>query len=364
MKRITNYKDVLVLTTSSIEGYKILEYNKPISSHVVAGTNMFSEFLGGLSDVFGGRSNEFQNQLSSIYKESITKLQQEAFRLGCNCIIGLKVDIDEISGKGKSMFMITAIGTAIIIENISTIEIKTTKTLSSDELNNLLNKEKIIIELKENKLGINSDIWRILISNQIKEAFDSLLERYRKYIESFATNDNEFYVFESNFLRYIEVLDIEFVCDKLYTSIAENDNTNYIKHCYDVIQNNYIIHFPSITKLLDKNNITFKKTAVSLTQYDKQNYNSENIIEIQNLVNSIENNIKEYVEYSYKKKNIFSSEEIEIWKCQCGSTNNKDEEYCLGCNTNKYGFTHQSYNNFTAISNLKWKLRILEERLE
>lgn len=364
MKRITNYKDILVLTTSSIEGYKILEYKKPVSSHVVTGVNIFNDFFGGLSDVFGGRSNEFQNQLSSIYNESITKLQQEAFRLGCNCIIGLKVDIDEISGKGKSMFMITSIGTAILIENISSKEITNSRILSVDELNNLLNKERILIELKENKLGINSDIWESLISNQIEEAFDSLLDKYKKYIESYATNDNEFYLYESNFLRFIEVLDKEFVCDKLYTSIAENNNANYIKHCYDLIQNNHIIHFPSITKLLDNDNITFKKTAVSLTQYDKQNYNSENIIEIQNLVNSIENNIKEYVEYSYKKKYIFSSEEIEIWKCQCGNTNNKDEEYCLGCNTNKYGFTHQSYNNYTAITNLKWKLRILEEKLE
>lgn len=363
MKRITNYKDVLVLTTSTIEGYKILEYNKPISSHVVAGTNMFSEFLGGLSDVFGGRSNEFQNQLSRIYKESITKLQQEAFRLGCNCILGLKVDIDEISGKGKSMFMITAIGTAIIIENISTKEIKTTKSLSSDELNNLLNKEKIIIELKENKLGINSEIWESLISNQIKDAFDSLLERYRKYIESFATNDNEFYVFESNFLRYIEVLDIEFVCDKLYTSIAENDNTNYIKHCYDVIQNNYIIHLPSIAKLLDKDILTYKKTATTLSKYNKQHYQFEDIKEIKNLIFNIETKINENVEYSKKKKNLFSSDEIEVWKCQCGNTNNIKEIYCDGCLNDKFGFNQNSYNKQTAITNLNWKLRILEERL-
>lgn len=364
MKRITNYKDILVLTTSSIEGYKILEYKKPVSSHVVTGVNIFNDFFGGLSDVFGGRSNEFQNQLSSIYNESITKLQQEAFRLGCNCIIGLKVDIDEISGKGKSMFMITSIGTAILIENISSKEITNSRILSVDELNNLLNKERILIELKENKLGINSDIWESLISNQIKDAFDSLLERYRKYIESFATNDNEFYVFESNFLRYIEVLDIEFVCDKLYTSIAENDNTNYIKHCYDVIQNNYIIHLPSIAKLLEKDILTYKKTATTLSKYNKQHYQFEDIKEIKNLIFNIETKINENVEYLKKKKNLFSSDEIEVWKCQCGNTNNKQDEFCNGCLTDKYGFNKNSYNKKTAITNLKWKLRILEERLE
>ena len=31
-------------------------------------------------------------------------------------VVGLQIDMDEISGKGKYMFMLTAIGTAVIIE--------------------------------------------------------------------------------------------------------------------------------------------------------------------------------------------------------------------------------------------------------
>ena len=35
--------------------------------------------------------------------------------LGANAVVGLKIEFDEISGKGKSMFMVTAYGTAVII---------------------------------------------------------------------------------------------------------------------------------------------------------------------------------------------------------------------------------------------------------
>ena len=47
-------KDILVVTTSSLDGIKIKKYIKPVSAHIVTGTNLFSDFMGGLSDVFGG----------------------------------------------------------------------------------------------------------------------------------------------------------------------------------------------------------------------------------------------------------------------------------------------------------------------
>src|SRR3546814_9582215 len=47
---------------------------------------------------------------------AIERVKYAAYEIGANCIVGLSIDMDEISGKGKSMFMLTAIGTAVIIE--------------------------------------------------------------------------------------------------------------------------------------------------------------------------------------------------------------------------------------------------------
>ena len=113
---MANPKDILVITTSSADGIKIKKYLKPVSAHIVAGTNLFSDFFGGLTDVFGGRSQSYQKQLTSLYNEAIERIKIAAYELGANCIIGLSIDMDEISGKGKSMFMLTAIGTAVVLE--------------------------------------------------------------------------------------------------------------------------------------------------------------------------------------------------------------------------------------------------------
>ena len=43
-------------------------------------------------------------------------MKNKAIRIGANAIVGFKVDFDEISGKDKSMFMVSASGTACKIE--------------------------------------------------------------------------------------------------------------------------------------------------------------------------------------------------------------------------------------------------------
>ena len=60
-------KDILVVTSGTLDGIKIKRYLKPVSAHIVAGTNLFSDFMGGLTDVFGGRSQAYQKQLASLY---------------------------------------------------------------------------------------------------------------------------------------------------------------------------------------------------------------------------------------------------------------------------------------------------------
>lgn len=70
---MANLKDILVITTSSAEGLKIKKHLKPVSAHIVAGTNLFSDFLGGLTDVFGGRSTLIKNN----YLHCIMKLSRE-----------------------------------------------------------------------------------------------------------------------------------------------------------------------------------------------------------------------------------------------------------------------------------------------
>lgn len=109
-------KPVIVTTTNTVEGYRIVRYLSPIASNIVAGTGLFSDFVASFSDVFGGRSETYQRQLSDMYSQAVKDLQQRAASLGANCVVGAKFDFGEIAGKGMQMFMLSAVGTPVLIK--------------------------------------------------------------------------------------------------------------------------------------------------------------------------------------------------------------------------------------------------------
>lgn len=122
---------MIVTTTNVLDGYEITEYVSTVSSHIVAGTNIFKDLFAELSDVFGGRSKTYQNELSKMNDTVIYELEKKAQKLNANAIIGLHIENNEISGIGKQMFMVTAYGTAVKVHktiNLKTIE--TTKLIS------------------------------------------------------------------------------------------------------------------------------------------------------------------------------------------------------------------------------------------
>jgi len=104
---------MIVTTTNSVEGQRIDRYLGVVSAHVVAGTGLFSDVAASFSDIFGGRSTSYQRQVASIYKEALDRLITSAQKARASALVGVKVDVDEIGGGGKSMMMITATGTAV-----------------------------------------------------------------------------------------------------------------------------------------------------------------------------------------------------------------------------------------------------------
>ena len=107
---------MIVTTTNSIEGYTVKRYLGVVNANVVIGTNLFSDIAASLTDVFGGRSGSYKSKLSTIYDEVMKELTEKAKSYHADAIVGLHVDFDEVSGGGKSMFMVSASGTAITIE--------------------------------------------------------------------------------------------------------------------------------------------------------------------------------------------------------------------------------------------------------
>jgi uncharacterized protein YbjQ (UPF0145 family) len=96
---------------------------------------LVTEFFAGFSDVFGGRSRAIRNRLGEIQREAIAELRAKAASSGENWIVGLRVDMDEVSGKSTMMFMVTATGTAVLAERApGAEEVVVRSALSAEEV--------------------------------------------------------------------------------------------------------------------------------------------------------------------------------------------------------------------------------------
>lgn len=109
---------MIVTSTNDIKGHKITEYLGLVNANIVVGANFISDWFASWTDVLGGYSNSYQSTLDEIYNKAINELKSKAKEHGANALLGVHFDFDEISGKGKSMFMVTAFGTAVKITSI------------------------------------------------------------------------------------------------------------------------------------------------------------------------------------------------------------------------------------------------------
>ena len=100
-------------TTHSMPGRDIQETLGIVTAECVLGINVFRDLLGGLRDIFGGRSGTHQKALLEARQTCLEELAVRAEELGANAVIGVDLDFSEISGGGKGMVFLVASGTAV-----------------------------------------------------------------------------------------------------------------------------------------------------------------------------------------------------------------------------------------------------------
>ncbi len=105
---------MITTTTPDIQGKTIEQYLGVISAEVIIGANIFKDILGGLRDVFGGRSGTYEKVLAEAKENALNELVQKAQAMGANAIVGIDLDFETI-GSGGSMLMVVASGTAVRI---------------------------------------------------------------------------------------------------------------------------------------------------------------------------------------------------------------------------------------------------------
>lgn len=106
---------MLVTTTPTVEGKRIVRYCGVVAGEAILGANIFKDLFAGLRDIVGGRSGAYERELQRAREIALQELEERATAAGANAVVGVDLDY-EVLGQNNSMLMVSASGTAVVIE--------------------------------------------------------------------------------------------------------------------------------------------------------------------------------------------------------------------------------------------------------
>lgn len=106
---------MIITTTPSVEGKRIVNYFGIVFGEVITGVNVIKDFAAGLSNFFGGRSATYEEELMNARHQALAEMEQRAYQLGANAVVGVDIDY-EVLGTDNGMLMVTASGTAVFVD--------------------------------------------------------------------------------------------------------------------------------------------------------------------------------------------------------------------------------------------------------
>jgi uncharacterized protein YbjQ (UPF0145 family) len=217
-------QDILITTSDNFTSSEIKAQYGVVDSQIVVGANLFRDVFSSFRDIFGGETKGYKKDIDKMKKAALDSIKEQAADHGANAIISLRLDLDEVSGGGKSMFMLNAYGTAVKMDK-STVQqegqLAKNQKITIDEIE-FYKKRK---SLKEEILGSN-DVRSIL-----KNSIFSKITEYHLWDEEI----------------------VEFVLDN-YSQIEDHIKEQFQQHLKNVppkrLESYLELNFSEIEKLL------------------------------------------------------------------------------------------------------------------
>ena len=103
---------MIVTTTPSLSGMTIRKYHGVVVGEAILGANVIRDLFAGITDVLGGRSGAYEEELGKARRIALGELEGEAARIGGNAVVGVDLDYEVIN----NMLMVSASGTAVTVE--------------------------------------------------------------------------------------------------------------------------------------------------------------------------------------------------------------------------------------------------------
>lgn len=351
---------ILITTTDSFENSSITKYYTPITSNIVVGTNIFGDISASLTDIFGGRSESYEKRLKSIYQNAISNLETQAKRLKANAIVGLKVDFDEISGKGVQMLMVSVTGTPVNAKfSLTESERVNSSIINGDLIESKIKARRLINKIK----GLS--LPQISISDFTKIAnsdLDDYLEIIPPLIEqaSFTSHAEEKRERASSIKAYLQNLDSTVFKNFAYPYIFDSE-TVQLNTLVDLIIKRDLIDYSNVIENLQKSGGT--PAALLLLYSPKSDYSNQDYLNLKEIVKEFDTYFPVLsTEREEISKGLFSKEVVKVWDCSCGKivTGNR----CTNCDKDAFGYTSNIGHPPIVKKYLEEKVAVLDQVLK
>ncbi len=103
---------MITTTTPSIEGRRITTYHGIVVGEAILGANVFRDLFASITDIVGGRSGAYEEELGKARKTALDEMEDRAAAMGANAVVGVDLDYEVIN----NMLMVSASGTAVSLE--------------------------------------------------------------------------------------------------------------------------------------------------------------------------------------------------------------------------------------------------------
>jgi len=120
------HSDVLVVTTPTIAGHRIVRVIGPIYGMTVRARGVGGHILAGIEGIFGGEITSYVEELEKARSESLLRLMDKARKIGANAVLSLNFEVSNISIPARdvnlSAILFGAYGTAVVAQPLEQSE--------------------------------------------------------------------------------------------------------------------------------------------------------------------------------------------------------------------------------------------------
>jgi uncharacterized protein YbjQ (UPF0145 family)/DNA-directed RNA polymerase subunit RPC12/RpoP len=107
---------ILVTTAHTLQGIEVTKYLGFVSTECAYGMNMFKDMFANVRNLVGGRSAAVEDTMRDSRETVLLELKREAYAKGANAVIAVDLDYTQLGAGGNMMVLVTASGTAVVIE--------------------------------------------------------------------------------------------------------------------------------------------------------------------------------------------------------------------------------------------------------